>query len=92
MNTSGIQCAHDTKARQRGVGDERQARPRVVVDDTATTWKRRPSVKASETKSRLQRAWARSGTSMGLRLPSARLRPPFAQRQALRPIRRRSFF
>ena len=49
---------------------------RLKSSTMASTRNRRPSVKASETKSRLQRSLGRSGTSIGLRVPSARFRPP----------------
>ena len=46
------------------------------IDLEQRTRNRRPSVNWLETKSRLQRSLGRSGTSMGARVPMARLRPP----------------
>ena len=49
---------------------------RVQLSITVRMRKRRPSVSWSATKSSDQRSLGRSGTSMGARVPMARLRPP----------------
>jgi len=70
----GIEFAHDPQAGQRSVGDQRQAFAGEVIDD-AKDAERRPSVKASDTKSRLQRWFGPCGIVIGALVPSARLRP-----------------
>lgn len=75
----------NTRRPERGFGDERQAFARVDVDDGEHP-EATPSLIVSERTSRLHRALARSGTSMGPRVPSARLRPPPAHLQLLLTI------
>lgn len=65
-----------TRASERDVSAIKATFSRVKSSTTVRMRNRLPSVNASETKSRLQRWFAASGTPIGLRVPKARFRPP----------------
>src|SRR5712664_2416389 len=75
-----------TRAPESEVSATNARHSRVQSSTTVRMRKRRPSVSWSETKSSDQRSLGAIGTSIGARVPIARLRPPAAHRELLFPI------